>query len=58
MDNYYASITLFEEFKESKMLAYGTVRSYRVNLPREICGLNENAVKNLIRGECTGKREI
>lgn len=58
MDNYYTSITLFEELKESKTLTCGTVRSYRVNLPREICGLNENAVKNLNRGECTGKSEI
>lgn len=52
MDNYYTSVALFEELEERKTLACGTVRSNRVNLPREICGLKEKAVKDLKRGEC------
>ena len=52
MDNYYTSVALFEELEERKTLACGTVRSNRVNLPREICGLKEKVVKDLNRGEC------
>ena len=52
MDNYYTSVALFEELEERKTLACGTVRSNRVDLPREICGLKERAVKDLKRGEC------
>ncbi|XP_015748429.1 PREDICTED: piggyBac transposable element-derived protein 4-like [Acropora digitifera] len=50
--NYYTSVALFEELEERKTLACGTVRSNRVALPREICGVNEKAVKDLKRGEC------
>ena len=52
MDNYYTSEALFEELEERKTFACGTVRSNRVDLPREICGLKEKAVKDLKRGEC------
>ncbi|XP_068754290.1 piggyBac transposable element-derived protein 4-like [Montipora capricornis] len=52
MDNYYTSVALFEELEERKTLACGTVRSNRVALPREICGVKEKAVKDLKRGEC------
>ena len=47
MDNYYTSVALFEELEERKTLACGTVRSNRVALPREICGVKEKAVKDL-----------
>ena len=50
MDNYYTSVALFEELEERKTLACGTVRSNRVALPREICGVKEKAVKDLKRG--------
>ena len=52
MDNYYTSEALFEELEERNTFACGTVRSNRVDLPREICGLKEKAVKDLKRGEC------
>ena len=52
MDNYYTSVALFEELEERRTLACGTVRSNRVALPREICGVNEKAVKDLKRGGC------
>ena len=52
MDNYYTSVVLFEELEERKTLASGTVRSNRVALPREICGVKEKAAKDLKRGEC------
>ena len=52
MDNYYTSVALFEELEERKTHACGTVRSNRVALPREICGVKEKAVKDLERGEC------
>ena len=52
MDNYYTSVALFEELEERKPHACGTVRSNRVALPREICGVKEKAVKDLKRGEC------
>ena len=52
MDNYYTSVAFFEELEERKTLACGKVRSNRVDLPREICGLKEKAVKDLKRGEC------
>ena len=57
MDNYYTSVALFEELEERKTLACGTVRSNRVNLPREICGLKEKAVKDLKRGECLYRKK-
>ena len=38
MDNY-TSVGLFEELEERSILACGTVRSHRVDLPREICNL-------------------
>ena len=47
MDNYYTSVALFEELEDRKTLACGTVRSNRVGLPKEICGLKEK----LERGE-------
>ena len=61
MDNYYTSVALFEELEERKTLACGTVRSNRVNLPREICGLKEKAVKDLKRGlsvQAKGKFDV
>ena len=51
MDNYYTSVGLFEELEERNTLCCGTVRSNRVGLPKEICGLKEKAVKKLKRGE-------
>ena len=51
MDNYYTSVTLFEELEERKTLACGTVRSNGSGLPKEICGLKEKKVKQLKRGE-------
>ena len=51
MDNYYTSVTLFEELEERKTIACGTVRSNRSGLPKEICGLKEKKVKQLKRGE-------
>ena len=59
MDNYSTSVALFEELEERKTLACGTVRSNRADLPREICGSKEKAVKDLKRGECLYRqREI
>ena len=54
MDNYYTSVALFEELDERKTLACGTVRSNRVDLPREICGLKEKAVKEFPQPGLTG----
>ena len=51
MDNYYTSVTLFEELEDRKTLACGAVRSNRSGLPKEICGLKEKEVKQLKRGE-------
>ena len=51
MDNYYTSVGLFEELEERNTLSCGTVRSNRVGLPKEICGLKQKAVKKLKRGE-------
>ena len=51
MDNYYTSVALFEELEDRKTLACGTVRSNRIGLPKEICGLKEKCVKELERGE-------
>ena len=57
MDNYYTSVALFEGLEETKALACGTVRSNRVDLPREICGLKEKAMKDLKRGQCLYKQK-
>ena len=51
MDNYYTSVGLFEELEERFTLACGTVRSNRVDLPREICNLKSRRAKQLKRGE-------
>lgn len=51
MDNYYTSVGLFEELEERSTLACGTVRSNRVDLPKEICNLKSRQVKQLKRGE-------
>ena len=51
MDNYYTSVGLFEELEERSTLACGTVRSNRVDLPKEICNLKSTQVKQLKRGE-------
>ena len=51
MDNYCTSVPLIEELEDRKTLACGTVRSNRVGLPKEICGLKEECVKKLERGE-------
>ena len=51
MGNYYTSVALFEELEERKTLACGIVRSNRSGLPKEICGLKEQKVKQLKRGE-------
>ena len=51
MDNYYTSVTLFEELEERNTLACGTVRSNRSGLPKQICGLKEKKVKQLKRRE-------
>ena len=51
MDNYYTSVQLFEDLEERRTLACGTVRSNRVGLPKEICGVKEQKVKQLKRGE-------
>ena len=51
MDNYYTSVGLFEELEERKTLACGTVRSNRVDLPKEICDVKAKQVKKLKRGE-------
>ena len=51
LDNYYTSVGLFEELEERSTLACGTVRSNRVDLPREICNLKSRQVKQLKRGE-------
>ena len=51
MDNYYTSVSLFEELEERSILACGTVRSNRVDLPREICNLKSRQVRQLKRGE-------
>ena len=49
MDNNYTSVAMFqfEEMEERKTLAFGTVRSNRVGLPKEICDLKEKEVKGL-----------
>ena len=59
MDNYYTSVTLFEELEEKKTLAWGTVRSNRQGLPKEICGVKERK-SNSLNGEgvCIGKKEM
>ena len=49
--SYYTSVALFEELGDRKTLACGTVRSNKVGLPKEICGLKEKCVKELERGE-------
>ena len=41
MDNYYTSVTLFEELEERETLACGTVTPNRQGLPKEICGVKE-----------------
>ena len=49
MDNCYTSVALFKELEEN--LSCCTVRSNRLGLPKEICGLKEKCAKELERGE-------
>ena len=51
MDNHYTSVGLFEELEGRKTLACGTVRSNRLGLPKDICGVKSSKVKSLKRGE-------
>ena len=51
MDNYYTSVALFEELQERKTLVCGTVRSSRVDLPKEICDSRTNKVKFRKKGK-------
>ncbi|XP_068723941.1 piggyBac transposable element-derived protein 4-like [Montipora capricornis] len=50
-DNYYTSVGLFEELKDRKTLACGTVRSNRLGLPKDIWDLKAKEIKSLKRGE-------
>ncbi|XP_068714167.1 piggyBac transposable element-derived protein 4-like [Montipora foliosa] len=58
MDNYYTSVGLFEELEERSTLACGTVRSNRVDLPREICNLKSRQGKQLKREVCISNAHI
>ena len=51
MDNYYTSVALFEELEERSNLACETVRSNRVDLPRQVWNLRSRQEKKLKRGE-------
>ena len=51
MDNYYTSVGLLAELEGRKTLAYSTVRSNRLGLPKDICDLKAKEVKSLKRGQ-------